>query len=205
MTYKFSQETLFLAVNLFDNLAAKNLLDNSNIASIFICVNHLASKYLETYYYQISEFLGQLQQPITKTDVIVMEERILAELNYQLDKSNPFDYIQRISMICYPSFDDYVMVNMYVEMVLFYPNVMCFRPQEIALAAFRTRAEQSKMCFPLKRLKKYFVWAEDNILDIRKFISNQTSPSSSILKGILKKKYSDLHFIEKLRAEFSKI
>jgi hypothetical protein len=54
------------------------------------------------------------------------------------------------------------------------------------------------MPFPLKRLRKYFTWSDENMKDLRKFIANYNNPSSNVFKGILKKKYSDLHFLDKL-------
>lgn len=162
---------MFLAIYIFDLMIFKNFINKQNVSIVFICANHLASKYLETFYFPISDFINRVQSPVEKEHVIVMEERILSQMNFNLGLSNPFDYLQRITMICKPSQEDYILMHQFVEISFFDSNIMAFSPQEIAIASYRYWCEVKKTFFVNKKLKKYFEWTEHNVRAIRDFIA----------------------------------
>lgn len=91
--YNFSQETLFLAIYIFDLMTKRNFITKQNVSIVFICANHLASKYLETFYFPINDFINWVSIPVEKSEVILMEETILNQMNFNLGISTPFDYL----------------------------------------------------------------------------------------------------------------
>jgi hypothetical protein len=71
----------------------KGYVNRQNVSTVFICANHLASKYLETFYFSISDFVNRVSVQVEKNEVILMEELILTQMNFNLGISNPFDYV----------------------------------------------------------------------------------------------------------------
>jgi hypothetical protein len=118
-------------------MAFTNQINKLNVSNVFVCANHLASKYLETFYFPINDFLGRVQSPMGKDMVIQMEEKILEQMGFNLSISNPFDFLQRLTMLINPSVDDYIVMNQIVEVFLFNENLNAYKPEEIAIAAYR--------------------------------------------------------------------
>lgn len=134
-----------------------------------------------------------------------MEETILNQMNFNLGISTPFDYLQRITMITKPQFEEYVMMHQFTEIFFFDPNVMAYFPQQIAIAAYKNTVEAQKRTFNSKRLRKYIQWSNDHVQAIQNFVQQQFLLNSALIKGSLRKKYQTTEFTEKLRKEYCKL
>ena len=91
-------------------------------------------------------------------------------MNYSLGISNPFDNLQRVTMLIGATFEEYLLLNQFLEVTLYDANVMCYHPQELVMGAYKFLCEFNKKTQMTKRLKKYFHWSDSKVKLIKEFI-----------------------------------
>ena len=82
--FKFKENTLFLAIQIFDRYLSKNDLNTEKTELLLITSFMLASKYNEIDYVNMKETLQLSQNKFTKEQVIEMEFDILSKLDFEV-------------------------------------------------------------------------------------------------------------------------
>ena len=92
-----TQETLFLAINLFDRyieklILEKKLTEDLNIVAL-TCL-FIASKYEEIYPPYLQDYLDLYKNCYTKRDILIKEDDILSKLDFQVLSTSPFLFLK---------------------------------------------------------------------------------------------------------------
>ena len=82
--FKFKENTLFLAVQLFDRFLTKTMLDTEKTELLLLTAFSLASKHEEIDYVNMQENLQLSQNKFKKEQVIDMEYEILKNINFEV-------------------------------------------------------------------------------------------------------------------------
>ena len=96
--FKFSPETLFLAVNLLDRFLASKEIRKENLQLASITALLIASKYEENLNERtLDEFLDMTKDAYTRENFIKAEKYMLATLEYNLGWPGPLSFLRRIN------------------------------------------------------------------------------------------------------------
>lgn len=105
--FKLSQETLFLSVRLFDLVCSKERVTQSNMIVFYIASIHLCCKLEESKYYKIDSFTDMFGSPVSRSQVILAEERILKLTDFVISAQTPYDFLRRLAQLFGISFQEY--------------------------------------------------------------------------------------------------
>lgn len=95
--FKTSERTYYLACGLFDDYlrTTSAILDNSHVHLIGLTALHLASKYEDPIPLSIQLIAERISHgALTRQDMLKMQEKMLRTLDFDLDRSTPFDIFE---------------------------------------------------------------------------------------------------------------
>ena len=116
-SFELNVETLFLAVYLFDSYLTRHRLTIRKLYVFYVTCVFLASKYEERKVRSLDEFINRVSHHISKQRVFEQEDRILRNLNYNLNYICPHDFLKRASHL-FDCNKDMCKLNRHLSMLL---------------------------------------------------------------------------------------
>lgn len=135
--FRLVAETLFLATNIVDRyLSTTKHVKLEDVQLIASTALFIAAKYEEVITPAVSNFAYVANS--TAESVRAMEKKVLVGIEFDLGTPSPLNYLRRISRA-----DDYQMntrtiAKFLLEISLFEPKLMVYRPSDVAAAAMYT-------------------------------------------------------------------
>ncbi len=97
LKHKFGPQTFFLAVNLVDRFLASDQVTKEKFQLLGVTSLFIAAKYEEIYPPNIRDFLAACDNSFAKAEVISLECKILALVDYRLAVPSAFTFTERFS------------------------------------------------------------------------------------------------------------
>lgn len=88
-------ETLYLTINIVDRYLAKKTVPRRELQLVGISAMLMASKYEEIWAPEVNDFVCISDRAYTHEQVLVMEKRILGELEWNLTVPTPYVFLVR--------------------------------------------------------------------------------------------------------------
>lgn len=137
--FKLVAETLYLGVNVVDRFLSRKPVPLSQVQVLGATALFIAAKFEEIMTPSVSNFAYVANA--TDESVREMEIDILVTLQFDLSYANPLNFLRRISKA-----DDYdvrtrTVAKFLLEMQLFEPRLMVYRPSDVAAAAMHLARE----------------------------------------------------------------
>lgn len=131
--FRLVTETLYLAANIIDRYLSVELIELEQVQLLAASALFVSSKYEEVMTPAISNFAFVANAQVQ--DIRAMEQKVLIALQFELGYPCPLNFLRRISRA-----DDYDMrtrtvAKFMLEMSIFEPRLMVFRPSDVAAAA----------------------------------------------------------------------
>lgn len=131
--FRLVTETLYLAVNIIDRYLSVESVELEQVQLLAASALFVASKYEEVMTPAISNFAFVANAQVE--DIRALEQKVLVALRFELGYPCPLNFLRRISRA-----DDYDMrtrtiAKFMLEMSIFEPRLMVFRPSDVAAAA----------------------------------------------------------------------
>lgn len=171
--FKFVAETLYLGVNLVDRFLSKKVVPLNKIQVLGATALFIAAKFEEIMTPSVSNFAFVANS--TEENLREMEIDVLVTLGFDLSYANPLNFLRRISKA-----DDYdvrtrTLGKFLLEMHLFEPKLMVYKPSDLAAAAMHL----SREILGLKPWSRNFVYYSNGCT------SKGLEPITQIMKDYL--------------------
>lgn len=95
--FKLLPESLFLTVNIIDRYFEKETVSKKEVQLVGITAMLIATKYEEIYPPLLKDFVFITDNSYTAEDVLQMEIRILAALDFNLQLTSPYRFLERFA------------------------------------------------------------------------------------------------------------
>ncbi|KAE8617605.1 hypothetical protein XENTR_v10009135 [Xenopus tropicalis] len=199
LKFQLLQETLYMAIAIMDRFLQGQPISRSKLQLVGVTSLFIASKYEEMYYPEISDFVYITDNTYSKAQIREMEMMILKELNFDLGRPLPLNFLRRASKCCSADAGQHTLAKYFMELTLLDYDMVHFHPSAIAAAAlcltqkvlnigtwdatlqFYTGYSQDDLILPMKHMAKVIVQVNQNQT---KFLSVKNKYSSSKLLKI---------------------
>ena len=195
LKFKFVDETLHIAVAIIDRFLSKNTISRSKFQLVAIASLFIASKYEETYYPEVNDFIYLTEDAYSYDEVISMESTILKCLDFKITFPTAAKflthYIKKISNENVISFD----ISRYlIENSLLHGKMLKYLPSKIACSALYIANEKTGLVLKNKMLLKYCNCSLDDILecltDLKSIVEEREPKLNALYKKYSFSKYS---------------
>ncbi len=99
MKFKLENETLFLAVNIFDRFLEKERVLRHKLPLLATTAMLIAAKYEEIYPPHLKDFLCAAEKPLNRDDMLRFELTILQELKFDISIPTVLRFLQRLTKL----------------------------------------------------------------------------------------------------------
>jgi len=195
LKFKFVDETLHIAVAIIDRFLSKKRILRSKFQLVGITSLFIASKYEETYYPEVNDFIYLTEDSYSYDEVISMESTILKFLDFKITfpTASKFlnHYVKKISNENVISFD----ISRYlIENSLLHGKMLKYLPSKIACSALYIANEKTGLVLKNKMLLKYCNCSLDDILecltDLKSIVEEREPKLNALCKKYSFSKYS---------------
>uniref|UniRef100_F6QH53 Cyclin B5 n=1 Tax=Xenopus tropicalis TaxID=8364 RepID=F6QH53_XENTR len=135
LKFQLLQETLYMAIAIMDRFLQGQPISRSKLQLVGVTSLFIASKYEEMYYPEISDFVYITDNTYSKAQIREMEMMILKELNFDLGRPLPLNFLRRASKCCSADAEQHTLAKYLMELTLIDYEMVHFNPSEIAAAA----------------------------------------------------------------------
>ena len=135
LKYKLRSHTFFLAVNLIDRYLSVHQTTKDKLQLLGVTSLFIAAKYEEIYPPTIKEFLSVCDHAFMKTEMINLESKILAVIDFRLAAPSILAFAQRYSMLADFSKKEYYFCMFVSELSLTSSSFNKYLPSTIASSA----------------------------------------------------------------------
>ena len=94
--FNMRQETLFLAIYIFDKYTNMISIKRSDLNTLCITCLFIACKFEEVKIYRLDIFIQNLRNKVNKEDVLELEGKILSLIDFKLTIVSPYDFLKRL-------------------------------------------------------------------------------------------------------------
>jgi len=189
--YRFSPETLYLAVNLFDRYLEKNVVKKDDLQMVGVTSLWIASKYEETYAPDVREMVSVCDNTYTKREILDMERGILEALGYQVTVSTSFDFLVRSLTAAHADKEMVCLSRFLLEGTLPNYDLLEYLPSQLACAAVMIARKIHGRNLWSPTLLKVTEYREEDIVPIARALlqakASETSGQGLPLKAIRRK------------------
>ncbi|PSS15746.1 G2/mitotic-specific cyclin S13-6 like [Actinidia chinensis var. chinensis] len=197
--FELMPETLYLTLNIVDRyLASKNVL-RRELQLVGLSAMLMASKYEEIWAPEVNDFVCISDRAYTHEQVLIMEKRILGELEWNLTVPTPYMFLVRFIKACIPSdHDDHDqphmenMVYFLAELgVMNYATVIYCPSMLAASAVYAARCTLNKTPLWNDTLKLHTGFSESQLMDCAKLLVRFHSVAAENKLKVIYRKYSN--------------
>jgi len=100
LKFKLLPETLYLTINLIDRFLKIDVIERKNFQLLGVTCMLIASKYEEIYAPEIRDFVYITDKAYNKEDIMIMENRVLKKLKFDILSVSPYRLLERIVFMC---------------------------------------------------------------------------------------------------------
>ena len=145
LKFKLVNETLFLCINLIDRYLERAEVTRQKLQLVGITAMFIASKYEEIYPPDLRDFVYVTDKAYTKQQILQMEGKILATLNFHVTVSSSYLFTQRYAKLMNMPLKAYMMARYLLELALVEYSFLKYTPSNIAAAAVYLAAKIFKL------------------------------------------------------------
>jgi hypothetical protein len=131
--FKLLPQTLFMTVNVIDRFLTKNSVQRSSLQLVGITALMLVSKYEEIYPPLTKEYVAVCDNAYTKEEILSMEARILLCLEFDLNQTSSYAFLQHFQLRLNMAAKAFVFARYILENALFDP--MSLKHTNLIIAA----------------------------------------------------------------------
>ena len=200
--FKLIQETLFLTVNLIDRFLEKENLPRDRLQLLGVTTMLIASKYEEIYPPEVKDFVYITDNAYTKEDILMMEQRVLKVLEFNLNVPSSNRFLQRFSKTAGTDAKTYNLAKYLIELPLTELGMLKYCASIIAAAglyeAYKMQGKEGMWC----NIGKTIGYTKEELDECAKDMNVLMHMSGKGSLQALKKKFSSLTYMEvaKLKA-----
>lgn len=99
LKFKLLPETLFLTVNLIDRYLSLERVSKEKLQLVGVTCMLIASKYEEIYAPIVNDFVYITDNAYSKPEILSMERKIIATLNFDLQITSPLRFLERLQRV----------------------------------------------------------------------------------------------------------
>lgn len=109
--FELMPETLYLTVNIVDRYLATKTVTRKELQLVGISAMLMASKYEEIWAPEVNDFVCISDRAYTHQQVLVMEKKILGQLEWNLTVPTPYVFLVRFIKASVPNEPDVSLIN----------------------------------------------------------------------------------------------
>ncbi|XP_013883491.1 G2/mitotic-specific cyclin-B2 [Austrofundulus limnaeus] len=132
--FQLLQETLYLTVALLDRFLQVQPVSRRKLQLAGISAMLLACKYEEIFYPEVGDFAYITDNSFSKSQILLMEQLILKNLDFQLGRPLPLHFLRRASKVADSDAQKHTLAKYLMELTLLDYNMVHYRPSEVAAA-----------------------------------------------------------------------
>nr|BCD41002.1 cyclin B1 [Monophyllaea glabra] len=189
--FELSQETLYLTVNIVDRYLAARFTPRRELQLVGMSAMLIASKYEEIWAPEVNELVTISDNTYSNKQVLIMEKRILGELEWNLTVPTPYVFLVRFIKASMTDSDVENMVYFLAELGMMNYATLTFSPSKIAASAvYAARCALNKTPIWNETLRKHTGFAEAQIMECVQMLvgfQSEAAAAENKLRGSYKK------------------
>lgn len=135
MKFRLSQESLLLAVNIFDRFMSKVSVPLDKIQLYGIVSMFIAAKYEEIFSPSVQHYVVVVDETYNEDEILEAERKMLKVLNFEISYPNPMNFLRRISKAENYDIQTRTIGKYLLEISLLDHRLLKYKPSEISAAA----------------------------------------------------------------------
>ncbi|XP_075061316.1 G2/mitotic-specific cyclin-B2-like isoform X2 [Mixophyes fleayi] len=190
--FKLLPETLYMAVAIIDRFlqvhpVLKNKLQLVGVAALFV-----ASKYEEMYYPELADFVYITDNTYSKAEICEMERTILENLNFDLGRPLPINFLRRASRCSHAEVEQHNLAKYFMELTLLDYDMVHYQPSIIAAAALCLTQKVLNWGSWGATMQHYTGYTEENLLPVMQHMAKNVVKLNNNITTLayVKNKYS---------------
>lgn len=190
LKFELSPETFYLTINIVDRYLASKTTSRRELQLVGLSALLLASKYEEIWAPEVTELVCISDRTYSHKQVLVMEKRILGELEWNLTVPTPYVFLARFIKASVTDSGVENMVYFLAELgMMNYATLIMYSPSKIAASAvYAARATLNKAPFWNGTLKLHTGFDEVGVVDCAKMLVGYHSRAAEEkLRGVYRK------------------
>jgi len=205
LKFKLIAETFYLTVNIIDRFLGSFAINRQKLQLVGVAAMLIASKYEEIYPPEVKDFEYVTDRAYTREDILDMEGKIIACLNFNLTTPSSYRFLERYSKVA--GFDEkaFQLARYLLELATVEYKMIKYLPSNIACSAI----------YLVNKIHKREGWA-DLMIKHGKYSETQIRPcakdlcillqnaSKSNLQAV-KRKFSSTKYLEVAKIQLDKI
>ncbi|KAG8367803.1 hypothetical protein BUALT_Bualt16G0110700 [Buddleja alternifolia] len=187
--FELSPETLYLTINIVDRYLASKTTSRRELQLLGVSAMLIASKYEEIWAPEVNELVCISDRTYTHEQVLLMEKRILGELEWNLTVPTPYMFLVRFIKASLTDSDVENTVYFLAELGMMNYATLMYCPSMIAASAvYAARCTLNKAPHWNETLKMHTGFYESQLIDCAKLlVSFHATSGEHKLKGIYRK------------------
>ncbi|KAL0383418.1 UNVERIFIED_CONTAM: G2/mitotic-specific cyclin-2 [Sesamum calycinum] len=187
--FELNPETLYLTINIVDRYLAAKTTSRRELQLVGLGAMLIASKYEEIWAPEVNELVCISDRTYTNEQVLVMEKRILAALEWYLTVPTPYVFLARFIKASQTDSDVENMVYFLAELGMMNYATLIYCPSMIAASAvYAARCTLNKAPVWNETLKLHTGFSEPQLMDCAKLlVSFHSTAADHKLRGIYRK------------------
>ncbi|CAK9152677.1 unnamed protein product [Ilex paraguariensis] len=190
--FELMTETLYLTINIVDRYLATKTATRKELQLLGMSAMLMASKYEEIWGPEVNDFVCISDRAYTHQQVLVMEKRILGQLEWKLTVPTPFVFLVRFTKASTPDPDMENMVYFLAELAMMNYATIMYCPSKIAASAvYAARCTLNKIPSWNETLKLHTGFSEPQLMDCAKLLVSFHSMAADHKLKVIYRKYSN--------------
>ncbi|PIN19653.1 Cyclin B [Handroanthus impetiginosus] len=187
--FELSPETLYLTIYIVDRYLASKMTLRRELQLLGMSSMLIASKYEEIWAPEVNELVCISDRTYTNEKVLVMEKRILGQLEWNLTVPTPYVFLVRFIKASMTGSDVENMVYFLAELGMMNYATLRYSPSMIAASAvYAARCTLNKAPLWTETLKVHTGFSESQLMDCAKLlVSFHSMAPDNKLRGIYRK------------------
>ncbi|KAF7116629.1 hypothetical protein RHSIM_RhsimUnG0018400 [Rhododendron simsii] len=187
--FELTLETLYLTLNIVDRYLASTTVSRRELQLVGLSSMLMASKYEEIWAPEVNDFVCISDRAYTHGQVLVMEKRILGELEWNLTVPTPYVFLVRFIKASVPDQLMENMVHFLAELGIMNYATIIYCPSMLAASAvYAARCTLNKSPVWNDTLKLHTGFSEAQVMDCAKLlVSFHKKAAENSLKTIYRK------------------
>lgn len=205
LKFKLLPETFYLTVNIIDRYLGSAPVARQKLQLVGVAAMLIASKYEEIYPPEVKDFVYVTDRAYSREDILDIEGKIIASLNFNFTAPSPFRFLERYSRVA--GFDEksFHLARYLLELSATEYKMMKYTPSTLACSAI----------YLVNKIQKKEGWT-DLLVKHGKYSETQLRPCAKDLCTLLqntgrsnlqavKRKFSSPKFLEVAKIQLDKL
>lgn len=194
--FELNHETLYLAVKLVDHYLARVAVPREQLQLVGATALFIACKFDERCPPMLDDFLYICDDAYAKTDLILMEQRIVRAVNFDLGIPLTYRFLRRYAKCCRASVETLTLARYILEMSLMDYKVIQIRDSLTAAAALLLALRMKNVGQWTPTLVYYTGYTEQELLPLVRQLNTMVAAPPNAQLNTIRTKYSHRVFHE---------